>query len=160
MLHIVETIEKLIIRALVILLLLAMVLGTIELGRVTILEVFAPPFLLLDISKIFEGFGLALIILIGLELLKVLKLFLLEDKIKPEIIVEIAVIAICNKIITLDTKQPINPKEIRKFRQSDSTGSRFIQNQLPLAGRKKPHCCFKRFSRSAARRRGERFGDI
>ncbi len=104
MLHIVETIEKLIIRALIILLLLAMVLGTIELGRVTILEVFAPPFLLLDISKIFEGFGLALIILIGLELLKVLKLFLLEDKIKPEIIVEIAVIAICNKIITLDTK--------------------------------------------------------
>lgn len=69
MLHIVETIEKLIIRALVILL-LAMVLGTIELGRVTILEVFAPPFLLLDISKIFEGFGLALIILIGLELSK------------------------------------------------------------------------------------------
>jgi uncharacterized membrane protein (DUF373 family) len=104
MLHIVETIEKLIIRTLIILLLLAMVLGTIELGRVTILEVFAPPFLLLDISKIFEGFGLALIILIGLELLKVLKLFLLEDKIKPEIIVEIAVIAICNKIITLDTK--------------------------------------------------------
>ncbi len=104
MLHIVETIEKLIIRTLIILLLLAMVLGTIELGRVTILEIFAPPFLLLDISKIFEGFGLALIILIGLELLKVLKLFLLEDKIKPEIIVEIAVIAICNKIITLDTK--------------------------------------------------------
>ena len=104
MLHIVERIEKLIIRALIILLLLAMILGTIELGRVTILEIFAPPFLLLDISKIFEGFGLALVILIGLELLKVLKLFLLEDKIKPEIIVEIAVIALCNKIITLDTK--------------------------------------------------------
>jgi len=37
-------------------------------------------------------------------LLKVLKLFLVEDKIKPEIVVEIAVIALCNKIITLDTK--------------------------------------------------------
>ena len=104
MLSVVEQIEKLIIRALIILLLLAMVLGTIELGRVTILEIFAPPFLLLDISKIFEGFALALVILIGLELLKVLKLFLVEDKIKPEIIVEIAVIAICNKIITLDVK--------------------------------------------------------
>lgn len=104
MLTVVERIEKLIIRALMILLLLAMVLGTIELGRVTLLEIFAPPFLLLDISKIFEGFGLALVILIGLELLKVLKLFLLEDKIKPEIIVEIAVIALCNKIITLDVK--------------------------------------------------------
>jgi len=84
-----------------------MVLGTLELGRVTILEVFAPPFLLLDISKIFEGFGLALIILIGLELLKVLKLFLVEDKIKPEIIVEIAVIALCNKVITLDAKHTL-----------------------------------------------------
>ncbi|MBA2621896.1 MAG: phosphate-starvation-inducible PsiE family protein [Acidobacteria bacterium] len=104
MLNIVGQIEKLIIRALVILLLLAMVLGTIELARITVLEVFAPPFLLLDISKIFEGFGLALIILIGLELLKVLKLFLVEDKVKPEIIVEIAVIALCNKIITLDAK--------------------------------------------------------
>ena len=104
MLNIVEQIEKLIIRGLIILLLLAMVLGTIELGRVMILEVFAPPFLLLDISKVFEGFGLALVILIGLELLRVLKLFLVEDKIKPEIIVEIAVIALCNKIITLDTK--------------------------------------------------------
>lgn len=104
MLHVVERIEQLIIGALIILLLAAIVLGTIELGRVTILEIFAPPFLLLDISKIFEGFGLALVILIGLELLKVLKLFLLEDKITPEIIVEIAVIALCNKIITLDVK--------------------------------------------------------
>lgn len=104
MLNIVDRIEKLLIRALIILLLLAMVLGTVELGRVTVLEVFAPPFLLLDISKIFEGFGLALVILIGLELLKVLKLFLIEDKIKPDIIVEIAVIALCNKIITLDVK--------------------------------------------------------
>ena len=104
MLKIVESVEKLIIRALIILLLLAMVLGTVELGRITILEIFAPPFLLLDISKIFEGFGLILVILIGLELLKILKMFLVEDKIKPEIIVEIAFIAVCSKIITLDTK--------------------------------------------------------
>lgn len=104
MLKIVEQIEKLIIRALVILLLAAMVLGTIEVGRITLLEIFAPPFLLLDISKIFEGFGLILVILIGLELLKILKMFLAEDKIKPELVVEVAVIALCNKIITLDAK--------------------------------------------------------
>ena len=81
-----------------------MVLGTLELGRVTILEIFAPPFLLLDVSKIFEGFGLVLIILIGLELLKILKMFLVKDKIKPEMVIEVVVIALCNKIITLDTK--------------------------------------------------------
>jgi uncharacterized membrane protein (DUF373 family) len=42
--------------------------------------------------------------LIGLELLKILKLFLAEDKIKPEMVVEVAVIALCNKVITLDAK--------------------------------------------------------
>jgi len=104
MLHLVEQIEKLIIRALIILLLVAMVLGTFELGRVLIVEIIEPPFLQLDISKVFESFGLALIILIGLELLKILKMFLTEDKIRPEMVVEVAVIALCNKIITLDTK--------------------------------------------------------
>ena len=104
MLHLVEQIEKLIFRALIILLLVAMVLGTLELSRVLIVEIIEPPFLQLDISKVFESFGLALIILIGLELLKILKMFLTEDKIRPEMVVEVAVIALCNKIITLDTK--------------------------------------------------------
>ncbi len=104
MLHIVEQIEKLIIRALIILLLLALVLGTLELSRIMIVEIIEPPFLKLEISKIFENFGLALIILIGLELIKVLKMFLVEEKIKPGSVIGIAVIAVCNKIITLDTK--------------------------------------------------------
>jgi uncharacterized membrane protein (DUF373 family) len=104
MLKIVDSIEKLIIRVLIILLLGGIVLGTVELARVLILEVFAPPFLLLDISRLFEGFGLVLVILIGMELLKSMKMFLTEDKIKPELFVEVALIALCNKIITLDAK--------------------------------------------------------
>jgi uncharacterized membrane protein (DUF373 family) len=104
MLHIVEQIEKLIIRALIILLLLALVFGTVELGRIMFVEITEPPFLQLNISKIFENFGLALIILIGLELLKILKMFLIEERIKAGSVVEITVIAVCNKIITLDTK--------------------------------------------------------
>jgi uncharacterized membrane protein (DUF373 family) len=31
-------------------------------------------------------------------------MFLAEDKIRPEMVVEVAVIALCNKIITLDAK--------------------------------------------------------
>ncbi len=79
MLKIVDSIEKLIIRVLIILLLAGIVLGMLELARVLILEVFAPPFLLLDISRLFEGFGLVLVILIGMELLKSMKMFLAED---------------------------------------------------------------------------------
>ena len=104
MLKIVETVERYIIRALTILMLLAITFGTIELGRVLIIEIIEPPAFVLDISKLFEGFGLVLVILIGVELLKVMKMFLTEDKIKPEMVVEVAVIALCNKIITLDTK--------------------------------------------------------
>jgi len=33
-----------------------------------------------------------------------LKMFLVKDKIKPEMVIEVVVIALCNKIITLDTK--------------------------------------------------------
>lgn len=59
---------------------------------------------MLDISKVFESFGLVLVILIGMELLKSMKMFLVDDKIKPELVVEIAIIALCNKVVTLDTK--------------------------------------------------------
>jgi uncharacterized membrane protein (DUF373 family) len=104
MLKIVDSIERIIVRVLIILLLAGIVLGTIELARVLVLEVFAPPFLLLDISRLFEGFGLVLVILIGMELLKSMKMFLAEDKIKPELFVEVALIALCNKVITLDAK--------------------------------------------------------
>jgi hypothetical protein len=31
-------------------------------------------------------------------------MFLVKDKIKPEMVIEVVVIALCNKIITLDTK--------------------------------------------------------
>jgi len=104
MLKVVELCEKFIIRVLIILMLVAITLGTIELGRLLILEIFAPPVFLLDVSRLFEGFGLVLVILIGIELLKSMKMFLAEDKIKPELMVEVAVIALCNKVITLDTK--------------------------------------------------------
>ncbi len=60
MLKVVDLIEKFIIRALIILMLLAITFGTIELGRVLILEIIAPPAFMLDISKVFESFGLVL----------------------------------------------------------------------------------------------------
>ncbi len=102
MLRIVDLIEKLIIRALIVLLLLAITMGTCELARVIIVDMLAPPILLLDISTVFNIFGLVLVILIGMELLKSMKMFLNEEKIKPELVIEVAIIALCNKVITLD----------------------------------------------------------
>ena len=104
MLKIITLIEGIIIRMLIWLMLVAVSLGTIELGRVLLMAILSPPMFLLDISKLFEAFGLFLVILIGLELLKSMQFFLAERKIKPEMVIEVAVIAVCNKIITLDLK--------------------------------------------------------
>jgi len=97
-------VEGFIIRVLICLMLLAITLGTIELGRVLVTAIISPPFMLLDISKLFDAFGLFLVILIGMELVKSMQFFLTENRIKPELVIEIAVIAVCNKVITLDLK--------------------------------------------------------
>jgi uncharacterized membrane protein (DUF373 family) len=104
MLKIVQSVENIIVRVLAWLMLLAVTLGTIELGWVLITSIISPPFLLLDISELFDAFGLFLVILIGLELLKSMQFFLAEKRIKPEMVIEVAIIAVCNKIITLDLK--------------------------------------------------------
>jgi len=104
MIKIVSWVEGVIVRVLIWLMLLAVSLGTIELGRVLIMSILSPPMFLLDISKLFDAFGLFLVILIGLELLKSMQFFLSEKRIKPEMVIEVAIIAVCNKVITLDLK--------------------------------------------------------
>lgn len=86
MLKYVHTVETFIVRVLIVFMLLAIALGTLELGRVLILEIFEPPFLLLDLNRLFESFGLILVILIGIELLKILKMFLSEDHLSPALV--------------------------------------------------------------------------
>ena len=100
----IERIETSIIWALMFLLLVSVTLGTFELGRVLAMEIFEPPFLLIDPATLFRSFGLFLVILIGLELLKLLKMHLSHHELKPELVIEVAIIAICNKIVTLDVK--------------------------------------------------------
>lgn len=100
----VEKIETLIIYALVVMLLVAVLLGTVALGTRLVQTVLEPPFLLIEPAALFRSFGLFLIILIGLELLKLLKLHLSHHKLQPELVIEVAIIALCNKIVTLDAK--------------------------------------------------------
>jgi len=102
MLKVIDYIEKIIIRVLIMVLLLTIALGTCEIGRILILDIMTPPYGLLDISTVFDTFGIVLVILIGLELLKSMKMFLTEDRVNPQLVAEVAMIALCNKIITLD----------------------------------------------------------
>lgn len=100
----VEKTETLIIYILIALLLVAVILGTVQLGYELTKIISQPPFLLIEPQALFASFGLFLIILIGLELLKLLKLHLLHHKLRPEVVIEVAIIAVCNKVVTLDLK--------------------------------------------------------
>jgi adenine deaminase-like protein len=61
MLKVIDCIEKIIVKALIVFMLLAITLGTLELGRVLIVEMLSPPFLLLDLESLFEAFGLVVV---------------------------------------------------------------------------------------------------
>ncbi len=104
MLKTVDWIEKLVVGALVILLLLTIVMGTLELGSIVVTEIIEPPYLRIEISRLYEMFSIFLIVLIGLELLRSVKSYIAHGEIKPEIVIEAAIIAIGNKLITLDIK--------------------------------------------------------
>ena len=100
----VEKIEAFVIYVLIAMLLVAVILGTVQLGNWLVQSILQPPFLLIEPQTLFSSFGLFLIILIGLELLKLLKLHLLHHKLRPEVVIEVAIIAVCNKVVTLDLK--------------------------------------------------------
>ena len=105
MLKWVERIERFVVGVLIVLLLMAVIMGTINLGSVVATEIIEPPYLQIEVSRLFEMFSLFLIIVVGLELLRSVKSYLAHGDIKPEIVVEAAIIAIGNKLITLDITQ-------------------------------------------------------
>jgi uncharacterized membrane protein (DUF373 family) len=102
--RVVTAIERTIVRVLIVLLLISIMLGTVELARVVITELMEPPYFLIDVRSLFDAFSLFLVILIGIELLRSMTIYLSEDRLRLELVVEVAVIALCNKIITLDLK--------------------------------------------------------
>ncbi|WP_430231664.1 phosphate-starvation-inducible PsiE family protein [Nitrosomonas communis] len=104
MLSIIERIEKYIVYVLVFMLLLSVILGTIELGRALLTGIIAAPLFLVEIHTLFESFALFLVIVIGLELLKSIKSYLVNGYINPAFVIEVAIIALGNKLITLDLK--------------------------------------------------------
>ena len=57
---------------------------------------------MLAIADIKEIFGFFLLLLIGLELLETIKVYLVHQVIRVEIILEVALIAIARKVIILD----------------------------------------------------------
>ena len=99
-----STINKNIIRVLIGLMTLSLILGSLHLIYLVYQKIIELPVLLIDVTLLFDIFNLALIIAVGYELIKSLILIISADTIPTVPIIEIAIIAVANKIITLDTK--------------------------------------------------------
>ena len=103
--NIVLSINKNVIRVLIAIMTISLILGTFHLIYLELSKIVDHPYLLVDVSTLFEVFNLILIIAIGYELIRSLILIISSDTIPTIPILQITIIAVSNKIITLDVKQ-------------------------------------------------------
>jgi len=61
-------------------------------------------FKMIEIEELLQVFGFFLLVLIGVELLETIKAYFVEHIVHVEVVVEVAMIAIARKVITLDVK--------------------------------------------------------
>ena len=100
-------VSKYIIFALMLILIISMVLGTVDLFVLLFKKIADPnPYpLLIDVEELYVVFSFLLIIILGYELFKSMYLILKSDMIPVKSILKIAAIALGNKVITLNLKE-------------------------------------------------------
>jgi uncharacterized membrane protein (DUF373 family) len=99
-----KTFEQVIVVALMVMMGLVVFLATVELAWILVQDIINPPLLLLEIHELLELFGLFMLILIGVELFETVQTYHLQRIIRVEVVISVAVIAICRKVIILDYK--------------------------------------------------------
>jgi len=99
-----KKLEKMVVVSLIVMMVLVVIISTIELAVLIIKDIIEPPRYWLGIDQLFEIFGFFLMLLIGVELLETIKAYLSESVVHSEIVLEVALIAISRKVITLEVK--------------------------------------------------------
>ncbi len=105
MLEILNKFERVIVASLLFMLMLAVLSSTVELAVLLFNQLMQPPrMFLLDMSELLEIFSFFLMVLIGVELLEIVKDYLKEDTLHIEVVFLVAMIAVARKVIVLDYK--------------------------------------------------------
>jgi|SRR6185437_4382793 len=87
---------------LIALLAIVVALATLELGVTIAKDVISPPILFPGIDRLLDMFGKVLLVVLGIELLETLRAFASEGRVRAEIVLTVAVIALARKIILLE----------------------------------------------------------
>ena len=96
--------EKVIVITLLVLMMVAVFLSSVELAVILYQQIIIPPAFLLNIDEMLKVFGFFLMVLIGLELLESIKAYVEDSKVHAEIVFLVAIVAVSRKIIILDYK--------------------------------------------------------
>jgi uncharacterized membrane protein (DUF373 family) len=100
-----EWLEKAIVVMLSIFMAIVVLASTGELAMLLFRNLTTPFLFHIELGELLDLFGYFLMILLGLELLEILKAYLHDDKVHVEVVLLVAVIAIARKIIILDLKE-------------------------------------------------------
>ena len=103
-LKIISGINKNVMRVMIGLMTLSLILASLHFIYLIYERLIAPPYFIIEVTTLFEIFNLILIIAVGYELTKSLILIISSESIPTIPIIQIAIIAVANKIITLDAK--------------------------------------------------------
>jgi uncharacterized membrane protein (DUF373 family) len=96
-------VEKVIAIALLTLMTLVVISGTLEVGYEIVTSFIQPPGFFIGVSEFFDVFGLFLMVLIGLELMTSIHMYMENHNIHVEMMFLVALTAITRKIVILDS---------------------------------------------------------
>ncbi|HEY6452719.1 MAG TPA: phosphate-starvation-inducible PsiE family protein [Steroidobacteraceae bacterium] len=94
--------ERVAVSALVLLLMATIVFGTVVVAWSLIEDLLQTRALVAEPRVLFDIFGLFVAVLVGVELLKILRYLLLAHEVNTALVVQTALMALCNKVITLN----------------------------------------------------------
>ncbi|MBM4456825.1 MAG: phosphate-starvation-inducible E-like protein [Chloroflexi bacterium] len=104
MTRLLRIVERIIVTALIVMMTVVLLLTTVDLGWLLIQDILTAPILLLDVEELLDIFGFFLLVLIGVELLETIKAYFDDHVVHVEVVLEVAMIAIARKVITLEVK--------------------------------------------------------
>jgi uncharacterized membrane protein (DUF373 family) len=94
--------ERLAVAALLLILMATILFGTVVVAWSLVVDLGGIRDLVAEPKALFDVFGLFVAVLVGIELLKILRHFLVSHDVDTALVVQTALIALCNKIITMN----------------------------------------------------------
>ncbi len=94
--------ERLAVAALLLILMATILFGTVVVAWSLVADLRGIRDLVAEPKALFDVFGLFVAVLVGIELLKILRHFLVSHSVDTALVVQTALIALCNKIITMN----------------------------------------------------------